>query len=231
MRQVEEFSDDRNKGFCVHCGGPYETDDHMPSKVFLDRPYPENLSISPSCNKCNNSFSIDEEYLACILECIVCGDTNPKALERSKISQRLEKSSKLSAMIDRCRRIENGQVLWDVDQRRVRKVIVKLARGHTSFELAEPRLEEPDEYLSKPIDVLTSEELARFENVSNIEFTAWPEVGSRAMSRALIVGNEVYSEGWLVVQESRYKFRTMQQNGVTVQIILRDYLACEVVWN
>ena len=43
MQQLRCYGDDRNKGFCVHCGGPSETVDHVPSKVLLDEPYPENL--------------------------------------------------------------------------------------------------------------------------------------------------------------------------------------------
>ncbi|MEN9493073.1 MAG: hypothetical protein RJA63_3522, partial [Pseudomonadota bacterium] len=36
MQQFRCYGDDRNKGFCVHCGGPGETVDHVPSKVLLD---------------------------------------------------------------------------------------------------------------------------------------------------------------------------------------------------
>jgi len=43
MKQLQCYGDSRNKGFCVHCGGPDETRDHVPAKVLLDEPYPENL--------------------------------------------------------------------------------------------------------------------------------------------------------------------------------------------
>jgi hypothetical protein len=68
MRQVPDFLGGKNKRFCVHGGGPYPTDDRMPSRVFLDRPFPQNLPVSPACDKCNESLSCDEEYLACVLE-------------------------------------------------------------------------------------------------------------------------------------------------------------------
>jgi hypothetical protein len=67
MEQLRCSGDDRNKGRCIHCGGPDETRDHSPSKVFLDEPYPENLPVCPSCLQFNNTLSIDEEYLACFL--------------------------------------------------------------------------------------------------------------------------------------------------------------------
>ena len=49
MQQLRCYGDDRNKGFCVHCGGPSETVDHVPSKVLLDEPYPENLMAASAC--------------------------------------------------------------------------------------------------------------------------------------------------------------------------------------
>jgi hypothetical protein len=68
VQQFKYYGDRRNKGFCVHCGGPDETDDHVPSKVLLDEPYPENLIVCSSCLSCNNALSIDETYLACLIE-------------------------------------------------------------------------------------------------------------------------------------------------------------------
>lgn len=56
------FVDKRLTGICVYCGGEPSTRDHVPSKVFLDEPYPENnLPVVPACETCNNSFSLDEE--------------------------------------------------------------------------------------------------------------------------------------------------------------------------
>jgi hypothetical protein len=57
MQQLRCYGDDRNKGFCVHCGGPNETVDHVPSKVLLDEPYPANLMAASVCRQCNNDFS------------------------------------------------------------------------------------------------------------------------------------------------------------------------------
>jgi hypothetical protein len=68
MEQLRCFGDERNEGYCIHCGGSDETRDHSPSKVFFDEPYPKNLPVCPSCLRCNNALSIDEEYLACLLE-------------------------------------------------------------------------------------------------------------------------------------------------------------------
>jgi hypothetical protein len=156
---------------------------------------------------------------------------DPDKIQRPKIANRLSKSPGLAHSIAQGRRDHNGAITWDVDMNRVKNVLLKLARGHASFELAEPQTGEPDGFLCKPLLALTAEEKLRFENESQVQFSACPEVGSRAMSRLLVQGADVYDEGFLVVQEGRYRFRAMQESGVTIQMVLREYLACEVVWN
>ena len=59
----------------------------------------------------------------------------------------------------------------------------------------------------------------------------WLEVGSRVMQRVLVAGTDVFDEKWLIVQEGNYRFRTSQANGLTVKIVLREYLGCEIVWD
>lgn len=79
------FFDQRNAGFCVHCGGDDSTSDHVPSKVLLDEPYPDNLPLVPACQTCNNGFSDDESYLACLIECAISGSTDPERVRREKV--------------------------------------------------------------------------------------------------------------------------------------------------
>ena len=40
--------------------------------------YPIHMPTVQSCGNCNNGFSDDEEYLACFIECVVCGATDPE---------------------------------------------------------------------------------------------------------------------------------------------------------
>lgn len=77
---------------------------------------------------------------------------------------------------------------------------------------------------------MTEKERAAFESDDDA-FDVWPEVGSRAMQRLLVAGTDTFTEGWLAVQEGNYRFRTSQANGLTVKIVLRKYLGCEVVWD
>ena len=119
MEQLRCFGDDRNKGYCIHCGGPAETRDHSPSKVFLDEPYPENLPVCPSCLRCNNALSIDEEYLACFLECVLAGDVDSASFQRSRIARLLDGKPALLERLRKSRMDVEGVPTWNVDRKSV----------------------------------------------------------------------------------------------------------------
>jgi hypothetical protein len=230
MRQVPDYADIRNKGFCVHCGAADETSDHVPSKTFLDEPFPENLPVSPSCFRCNNNLSLDEEYLACLLECVIAGAVDPDKIERPRVARSLTRKHRLTDRLKKARHTVGEQVVWDFEADRIRGVLLKLARGHAAFELNEPRIDAPDAFSFKPLTAMTSGERDVFEGNSEARLAPWPEVGSRAMHKLLIVGSDVYEEGWLVVQEGRYRYRTSQDDGLRVRLVIREYLACETAW-
>ena len=230
MQQLRCYGDDRNKGFCVHCGGPDETVDHVPSKVLLDEPYPENLMATSACRKCNNGLSLDEEYLACLLECVIAGDTAPENLHRAKIARILQENSSLSVRLQRARTDGAEGPVWAAESDRVSRVVLKLARCHAAFELNEPQLDEPSHLGIKPLPLMTEDEREAFERDDDA-FGIWPEVGSRALQRVLVAGTDAFAGGWVTVQEGNYRFRTSQANGLTVKIVLREYLGCEIVWD
>ena len=230
MEKVQNFGDDRSKGWCVHCGGANESGDHSPSKVFLDEPYPEDLPVSPSCYACNNGFSQDEAYVAALIESVLAGSADPDRVFRPKIAKMLRHNPELCKVINAGRSETNEGVVFAVDQERVKRVILKLARGHVAFEINEPQLDAPDYVGMRPLTLMSEKERADFENDSGQYLAGWPEVGSRAMNRLLIVGAEAFSGGWLHVQKGRYRYRVGQEGGVSVRFVIRDYLACEVIW-
>lgn len=229
MQKVQNHGDDRNKGSCVHCGGANETRDHAPSLVFLDDPLPPDLPASPSCANCNQSFSNDEAYLACLLECVAAGKTEPDNMAREKIAALMRHRPSLVAELEAARRVEAGQTVFFCDQERVRKVVLKLARCHAAFEQNEPRTDEPEAIWFRPLSLMSEQEREEFEG-SECGLALWPEVGSRAMMRTLVVGNEAFGAGWLEVQPGRYRYRVSQEDGQRIQFVIREYLACEVVW-
>ena len=214
MRQISDYSDNRTKGFCVHCGGRDETRDHSPSKVFLDSPYPENLPVSPACLPCNNGFALDEQYLACLIECVIAGDVAPEHIERSGIRRILQDNVGLRERLRNCRSVQESGIFWSADTTRVSRVLLKLARCHAAFENGEPQLEEPKALWFRPLALMNIKELKDFESPPG-KIMMWPEVGSRAMQRLLIAEAGVYDEGWIVVQEERYRYRVDAGYGLT----------------
>jgi hypothetical protein len=67
MKSYDELCDERLKGNCAYCDAIPTTKDHVPAKVFLEKPFPENLHCVPACIKCNNAYSRDESFLAFLL--------------------------------------------------------------------------------------------------------------------------------------------------------------------
>jgi hypothetical protein len=121
--------------------------------------------------------------------------------------------------------------VWNVENDRVKTIVLKLARAHAAYEYNEPRLGEPDYIDFRPLLAMRGDEREAFEQTGDSMLADWPEVGSRALQRLLIVGSDVWQEGWLVVQDGNYRFRVSQEDGLTVKIVLREYLACQVVWD
>ena len=88
-KQKSYYGDWRLKDTCAYCGGYATTEDHVPSKCFLDKPLPNNPPVVPCCEKCNNSFSKDEEYVSCFIECLREGTTTPEKIRRIKTKKTL----------------------------------------------------------------------------------------------------------------------------------------------
>jgi hypothetical protein len=77
-----------------------------------------------------------------------------------------------------------GNLLWDVDVNRVKRVLLKLARGHIAYEPGLPKLEEPDALSFIPLILMPEEERFAFESPANSSVRLWPEIGSRAFIKA-----------------------------------------------
>ena len=231
MRQFPNHGDSRNQGFCVHCGsGADESRDHVPSKAFLDEPLPENVAVASSCLQCNNGFSLDEQYMACLLECVISGAADPEKIERPKVAKALSNDTGLRATLEAARKVNDGRIYWDADMERIKRVVVKHARCHMAYELNEPQIDDPEYISIKPLELMEPHERERFER-DDFAIDVLPEVGSRAMHRLLLAGPDVFTEGWLLVQEGRYRYRVSQSEGNRVRMVFREYLGCEVAWD
>jgi len=232
MEQIVPFADDRLLAGCVYCGGVESlTRDHVPSKVLLDEPFPDNLPVVPACDACNQSFSSDELYFACVLESVVSGGELSRM--RPRIARRLKDMPDLRARVEASRvRSADGRLIHQVEVQRVRSVLLKLARGHVAYELSEPHAEDPAHVRFSPIEDWTDSEMKAFITPPTSQAAqVWPEIGSRAFILRAAGNPAVASASWFVVQHGRYQYMAeVGRAGTLVRMLIRDYLAAEVIW-
>ncbi len=226
------FVDERLTGMCVYCGGPPETQDHVPSKILLDEPLPSDLPVVEACKACNESFSKNEEYVACLVECAVSGSAVADEVGREKIRRVLAHSPALAARLRRAQvRDHTGNLTWEAETDRARDLVVKLARGHVGYELSLPQLEEPRHVGFVPFPLMTAQQRQEYDSPPPDGLAYWPEVGSRAFDRAVKGWPLRYDNGWIDLQPGRYRYLVVQSEGLIARMVLSEYLACEVVWD
>ena len=63
------------------------------------------------------------------------------------------------------------------------------------------------------------------------EEALFPEVGSRAWVNKFEPKYQDSIGAWNEVQKGNYIYYLSQNNGYTVKIVLRNYLACEIIWD
>lgn len=239
MEPIEEFVDERQKSWCIHCSrslaGCETNEDHVPTKSLLSKPRPHHLPVVTICRDCNNGFSRDEQYAVTFLSCVLSGSTDPLAQKYASAARSLKASQALRLMIERSRTEYdtiggNGGVVWQPDMNRIQRVVLKNARGHAYFEYGEPMLEEPAHIWARPLESMTEGERRTFEGSDDIAALAsWPEVGSRMMTRVL-TGQDMEGD-WVVVQDGMYRYSVQQDGGLRVRSVWAEYLATDVQWS
>jgi hypothetical protein len=137
MKAYEDYSDERLREGCFFCDLEAETRDHIPARVFLDKPYPQNLHVIPACKKCNNASSVDEKYVATMLEWYKAICERDGTIERIKINKILEKTPKLEDIFINSLSVKNdGNVVFIPEHDRIKRLIRKYAIGHIFSNLA-----------------------------------------------------------------------------------------------
>ena len=241
MEQVIDLADDRLVNGCIYCGGIAETRDHVPSRILLDAPYPENLPVVGACHSCNQGFSKDEQYLVCLLESVLAGTTNPDKIRRQSVARAMKRAPALRSRIEATKSMYDGRIVFNPDENRVKNVMLKLARGHAAFELSQPCRQEPDHYWCGALESLTEEQREDFSAAHIQEL--YGEIGSRNMQRMFAAETTLQSEigeqnalqvvvnDWVAVQESYYRYLAIDDiGGVVIRIVISEYLACEAGW-
>jgi hypothetical protein len=231
---------------CAHCGRGLEafkdaeaeasamlslsnklTKDHVPSRIFLDNPYPNNLPTVPSCYACNNAFAIDEEYVACLIECLIAGTTIPQFLKRTKVVEILRRSSLLRNDLDEIVKAHlSGNYTIEHDDR-VKTILMKSAVGHVGYEEF-PRYRKPSHCSIFVLDTLEPVKRARFENPVDKGMPLLPEIGSRLFSKVL---KNSLENTWNIVQPDNYRYAvTTTSKTTSIRIVIREFLGAKLSW-
>ena len=253
MREIENFTDDRQMSWCIHCGNAIadtkSSRDHVPTKSLLTKPLRErganydsgagdDLDYLPQvivCQRCNSSFSPDENYLLCVLHAVMAGSLYPDPKKHPEASAILRSNRQV---VRGLKKMPDGQLLLFEDLKpftlypdtvKIRNVIVKNARGHAYHEIGEPLFDEPDHVAFMPLERLSSVQRDVFETVdTGSDFACWPEVGSRMTLRLL--DDEAMVGGWIMVEPGRYRYSIDWSGPVTVKTVVWEYLATETRW-
>jgi hypothetical protein len=130
----------------------------------------------------------------------VCDSVNPARLSRAKIQRILTDKPALAALIALGRNVEDsGDTVWQVDEERVARIVLKLARGHMAYELGLPKIELPEKVIFAPLPLLSETERSVFEFPDRGSIALWPEIGSRAFLRAARAQGSP-TEDWINIQ-------------------------------
>ena len=220
MIQRPEYGEDHPERICCYCGNWADTGDHVPSKVFLDKPYPDNLPVVPCCKKCNEEFSYDEEYVAVLLECVRWQTFNPEEFKREKVRKIIEHNPAiLKTVRESVHPLLDGHFTVDPDNVRLRKVLTKLIAGHLRFEGLDQLFLHEGLDIHFYQDIYTSREFYE-EFHSPIYSGLLPEVGSRAL--IAMVEQGYAGSPWLPVQPNMYAYCVAPDNS-EVRIIIQNF--------
>lgn len=220
MLQRSEYGEGHSERVCCYCGGYADTVDHVPSKVFLDEPYPDNLPVVPCCRNCNEEFSLDEEYVAVLLECVRLQTFDLDQFKREKVIKIVKHTPAiLNTVRESVLQLLDGHYTINPENARLKRVLTKLIAGHLRFEGLDQLFLHSGLKIDFYQDIHNNDEFFR-RFYSPINSDLLPEVGSRAL--IALVENGYAGSPWFAVQPERYEYSVAPDNS-EVRIIIQDF--------
>ena len=121
----------RGRDACVYCGAPATSRDHVPPRFLLEKPLPRNLLTVPSCSDCNQSFSLDEQYLQVVIAQVGhVPQLMAKVEEGGVVDRALKRAPPLNQSIVNSLEVgSDGRVWLMPDRERILKIVRKIAYG------------------------------------------------------------------------------------------------------
>lgn len=231
IQDHELFFDERLRGWCILCGEPLVPDatsrDHVPSRILLDKPYPADLPVVFACTSCNRGLSLDEEYVAAVIDCALVGSAQPSAQHRPKIRRILERGGGLLTLLGHAQRAISSGPAFEIDRVRMTRVLRKLAHGHWFYQNAEVMVNWAHSTVGwVALHMMSVTEREAFE--APFLSPILPELGSRQFIAA-VTSDFAALYAWQIVQTNRYRYMAgMDEQGAFVRIVLSEYLAAVV---
>jgi hypothetical protein len=218
---------------CIYCGQPATTREHVPSKVFLTEPFPENLPTVPACFECNNGYSDDEKYIACFLD-VLKSSIYTNYTSKNDTTLRLEKDNRLKNLLADQIKTSDGKVYFDFDEDRLVRILKKLARGHAGFEFDLVDFDVDNIKLWYDFTFNISEDaMKEFNGIPETDKA--PEIGSRGSITPFIVQNIETEEVlpfifWNDVQDEQYRYQVLfsEDKDISVKIVIYEMLYCKI---
>jgi hypothetical protein len=169
---------------------------------------------------------LDEEYVACFVECTSIGSANFDDIKREKVREILKLKPALGTKLaEQIKSFDLGKT-GNVGMERTRRISLKLARGHAAFELGEPLLNDSSLLSIGLLATMDQEERNAFEKPPESPFL--PETGSRLLQKLVEQGKTE----WIIVQPERYRYHISDFGGtIVVRIVLSEYLTIGAAWN
>ncbi len=115
---------------CIYCDREAgDTSDHVPPQLLLRKPYPPNLLTVPSCVRCNNGPSKDEEYFRLIVVGLMCHSTEAEVLFGGPMSRSMDRNSGIEDLMFGSLLPFDTAVALDIAYSRIFRIAEKITRG------------------------------------------------------------------------------------------------------
>lgn len=228
------YWDKKSPHGCIYCGRSAETREHIPSKVFLKKPYPDNLFTIPACYECNNGYSLDEEYTACCIESLK--SLSYKIQLDEQIRNLFDRKPTLYQLVNSQINREEGRLVTSFDEKRICRILNKLAICFTGYEFDNLHFSEASSIWFDFAPNLSYFFIQQF--TQPIFASLLPEVSSRFSSDycKFIVSEKsdtikiMYD--WIVVQEQQFQYQvSIKDRGIQTKMVISDFLYAKVGFN
>lgn len=242
LRPYVEYSK-RGTHYCIYCGSIADTREHIPSKAFLNKPLPSDLPTLPACRVCNNGFSQDELYAKTYIECA------KSVVESSSFDITVTQPDDCNDVREAKNAVKEAFINGDfLEDKRIIRIIKKLAIGHIVYELLEgynidsfPFSDICTKYIFR---CSVDEKIwSNLENIEPLDNDVLPEIGSRVFRNIYVSeipfqsinGDSVLKKhllfmDWTDIQDGVYRYIAfLKNNEIIVKMIFRDFVYAETI--